>query len=108
MVRRTATCGLVVFAAALVVRVLYVISIRDASFVLHLQTEPAHYDEWARAIVAGHAPVHLPFDEAPAFSYFVALVYRIAGPSVIAVALVQAVLGAAACVAIASVARRLG
>lgn len=106
--RRFATPGWVMFAAALVVRILYVISIRDASFLDHLQTEPQHYDAWARAITLGQAPVHLPFDEAPAYPYFVALVYSICGTSVLAVACVQAVLGAAACAAIATVAGQLG
>jgi hypothetical protein len=35
----------VVFAVALLVRVLYVLSIRHAVFFDHLQTEPLHYDE---------------------------------------------------------------
>ena len=102
-----AIAAAVVFGAALIVRVLYVLSIRDAVFFDHLQTEPAHYDAWARAIVAGAAPVHLPFDEAPAYPYFVALIYELGG-GVLAVCLVQAVLGAAACAAIAHVARALG
>jgi hypothetical protein len=91
------------------VRVLYVLSIRDAAFFEHLQTEPAHYDAWAHAIVAGAAPIHLPFDEAPGYPYFVALVYALPlGGGVLAVCLVQAALGAGACAAIAEVARRLG
>jgi hypothetical protein len=97
-----------IFAAALLVRILYVISIRHAFFFDHLLTEPAFYDGWARAIVAGAAPVHLPFDEAPGFAYFVALIYALAGRSPLAVVMVQAVLGAGACVAIAAVARRSG
>jgi 4-amino-4-deoxy-L-arabinose transferase-like glycosyltransferase len=97
-----------VFALALLVRILYVVSIRHAFFFDHLVTEPAFYDSWARAIVAGDAPVHLPFDEAPGFAYFVALIYAIAGHSLLAVAIVQAVLGALACAAIAAVAQRSG
>jgi len=99
---------LAIFAVALLVRVLYVVSIRHAFFFDHLVTEPAFYDGWARSIVAGQAPVRLPFDEAPGFAYFVALVYAIAGHSVDAVALVQAVLRALGCAAIAAVARRSG
>ena len=98
----------VVFALALVVRVLYVVSIRHAVFLDHLQTEPLHYDAWARAILDGQAPVHLPFDEAPGYPYVVALVYALTGGSVLAMCLVQAMLGAGACAAIAAVARRLG
>jgi hypothetical protein len=108
VLRRYATPAVVVFAAALVVRVLYVVSIKDATFLAHLQTEPQHYDGWARAIVSGQAPVHLPFDEAPAYPYFLAVIYALAGHSVLAVLFVQALLGAAACAAIAKVAERLG
>jgi 4-amino-4-deoxy-L-arabinose transferase-like glycosyltransferase len=97
-----------VFALALVVRILYLVSIRHAFFFDHLVTEPAFYDGWARAIVAGEAPVHLPFDEAPGFAYFVALMYAIAGHRLLAVLIVQAVLGAGACAAIAVVAERVG
>ncbi len=102
------TSFVVVFAVALLVRILYIVSIRHAFFFDHLVTEPAFYDGWARAIVAGDAPLHLPFDEAPGYAYFVALVYAIAGHSLLAVAIVQAVLGAGACAAIAAVASRLG
>lgn len=98
----------VVFAAALLVRVLYVLSIRHAVFFDHLQTEPLHYDEWARAILDGRAPVQLPFDEAPGYPYFVALIYALTGGSVLAACLVQAALGAGACAAIAAIANRLG
>jgi hypothetical protein len=104
--RRTSLLG--VFALALLVRILYVVSIRHAFFFDHLVTEPAFYDGWARAIVAGEVPVHLPFDEAPGFAYFVALVYAITGRSLLAVVIVQAVLGAFACAVIAAVARRCG
>src|SRR6476646_4470948 len=96
-----------IFIASLVVRVLYVLSIRHAFFFDHLVTEPAFYDSWAHAIVAGDAPIHLPFDEAPAYAYFVAAIYAMGG-GLLAVALVQAVLGALACAAIAVVAQRLG
>ncbi|HSN26411.1 MAG TPA: tetratricopeptide repeat protein [Kofleriaceae bacterium] len=98
----------VVLAVALLVRVLYVLSIRHAVFFDHLQTEPLHYDEWARAILDGRAPVHLPFDEAPGYPYFVALIYAVTGRSVLALCLVQAALGAGACAAIAAIAGRLG
>jgi 4-amino-4-deoxy-L-arabinose transferase-like glycosyltransferase len=103
----TRRAALVLFGGALALRVAYLASIHGAIFFDHLQTEPAHYDAWARAIVAGEAPIALPFDEAPGYPYFVALIYAIVGPSPLAAAIVQALLGAAACVAIAIVAGRL-
>jgi 4-amino-4-deoxy-L-arabinose transferase-like glycosyltransferase len=97
----------IVFGVALVVRVLYLLSIRDAYFFDHLQTEPQHYDAWAGDILRGAAGVSLPFDEAPAFPYGLAAIYAIAGHSIMAACVVQALLGAGAAAAIAIVARRI-
>jgi Dolichyl-phosphate-mannose-protein mannosyltransferase len=96
-----------VVVAALLVRALYLLSIRDAPFFLHLQTEPARYDAWAQGIVRGVAPFHPPLDEAPAYPYFVAAVYACVGHRVVAVAALQAALDACSAGAVALVARRV-
>jgi hypothetical protein len=96
----------VIFGVALAVRVVYLLSIRNAFFFEHLQTEPQHYDAWATEIVRGTAHASVPFDEAPAYPYFVALIYAVVGHSVMAVCAVQALLGAAASAAIGMVAGR--
>src|SRR5262249_7309832 len=93
-----------VFAFALALRALYIVSIRHAFFFEHLQTDPRRYQEWAGAILASQAVFRPPFDEAPAYPYFVALLRA----SPLAVACAQAVLDALACVCIALVAERLG
>jgi len=92
---------------ALAVRTLYLLSIHRAIFFDHLVTEPARYDAWSWDIVRGAAPVRPPFDEAPGYPYFVALVYAVAGRSHMAVATVQALVDAGSCAAVAVVARRL-
>ena len=96
-----------VFVVALLVRTIYLLSIRHAVFFDHLVTEPARYDAWAMDIVRGLAPARPPFDEGPAYPYFVALVYAIAGHDHFAVTAVQAILDAASCAAIAAVAMRV-
>ena len=94
-----------IFAAAVVVRLAYVLSIRDAVFFTHLQTEPLRYERWAAAILAGHAPAP-PFDEPPGYAYFLAAVHRVLGRSPTAVALVQVLLDALTCALVVGLGRR--
>jgi hypothetical protein len=75
------------------VRLLYLLSIHNAPFFRHLQTEPLHYDQWASLILAGHAPPP-PFEQAPGYPYFVAALYALFARSPTAVATVQALLDA--------------
>ena len=96
-----------VFAIAMLARAVYLLSIRHAPFFDHLVTEPARYDAWARDIVRGVAPVRPPFDEGPAYPYFVALVYAIAGHNVFAVTTLQALMDAGSCVLVAATAERM-
>lgn len=59
------------------------------------------YDEWARQIVAGPWLGSEVFYQAPLYPYFLACLYSLFGPSLLAVRLVQALLGATACVFLA-------
>jgi hypothetical protein len=90
-----------VFVGALAFRSLYLASVKDAYFFVHLQTEALRYDEWALLILGGDGSPSPPFEQAPGFPYFVAAVYAVAGHHVLAVALTQVVLGAASCAMIA-------
>jgi len=94
-----------IFLVALVVRVLYVLSVHDAYFFHRLQTEPLRYSQWATLILA-HRPPAPPFDEPPGYPYFVAATYAVFGRNVTAVALVQTVIDAATCALVALVGRR--
>src|SRR5690348_4932842 len=95
---RRAIVAVVVVAAVL--RVLYVLSIRDAYFFAHLQTERLRYVRWAAAIVAGHGPAP-PFDEPPGYPYLLAGVFRTVGASPTAIALVQVALDTLTCALVA-------
>ena len=68
-----------IFAFALVIRVLYVTSIKNAYFFEHLQTEPKNYREWAELILAGNASPSPPYEQAPGFPYFLGEVFRFSG-----------------------------
>jgi len=85
---------------------LHVLSIRHAYFFTHLQTERLRYHLWALSILSRTQRTSLPFDQAPGYPYLVAGIYATFGPRVTAVAVVQAVLDAITCVAIARVGRR--
>ena len=94
-----------VFAGALLLRLLYLVSIRHAYFFHHLQTEALRYHQWATLILDAPAPPHPPFEQSPGYAYFVAAVYALFGRSMTAVAAAQAILDAATCVLIAAAAR---
>jgi tetratricopeptide (TPR) repeat protein len=97
--------ALLIFGAALALRLLYVVSIHNATFFHQLQTEPLHYHQWASLILDGKAPLP-PFEQAPGYPYFIAAVYALFGRSPTAVACVQPVLDAATCALLAVIGRR--
>jgi 4-amino-4-deoxy-L-arabinose transferase-like glycosyltransferase len=96
---------ILIFAAALTLRLLYVLSIHNAYFFHQLQTEALRYHQWASLILDGRAPLP-PFEQAPGYPYFVAGVYALFGRSVTAVALVQALLDAVTCTLLAVIGAR--
>jgi len=65
------------------------------------------YDEWAQRIAAGDWIGHDVFYQAPLYPYFLGLMYRAAGRSLMLVRLVQALIGSCSCVLVALSARRL-
>src|SRR5215468_1717335 len=102
--RRGSVVAIFVLAAA--IRVLYLLSIRDAYFFHRLQTEPLRYYGWAVAIADARGAPTPPFDEAPGYPYFLAGIFRTFGRPPLAIALVQAGLDALACALVAGVAQR--
>ncbi|MGH7789680.1 MAG: glycosyltransferase family 39 protein, partial [Candidatus Binatia bacterium] len=64
------------------------------------------YDAWARSILAGPWMGREVFYQAPLYPYFLAVVYAVAGPSLLAVRLLQTALGVAACIWLGFAGRR--
>ncbi|GIW43187.1 MAG: hypothetical protein KatS3mg077_0469 [Candidatus Binatia bacterium] len=93
----------VVFTVALLIRLAYVDSVRESPGAVILQTNPLRYHGWAQAILDRNAPLP-PFDQPPAYAYFVAFVYALHGSDPQAVRVVQAVAGALQCVLLAALA----
>lgn len=88
--------GLFVFALAL--RLVYLWEIHELPFVEFPMVDARSYDLWGRAIAEGDWWGDRVFYQAPAYPYFLGLVYTVFGPGGMVVQLVQAVLGAGSCV----------
>jgi tetratricopeptide (TPR) repeat protein len=91
---------------ALAVRAVYFAELHDSPFFAVLVGDARRYDAWAREIVAGDWLGSGVFYQAPLYPYFLALVYKLAGPSTWTIRLLQASAGAAACVFLALAGKR--
>jgi len=96
-----------IFGIALGVRLLHVWRIRAAPFFAALMGDSHGYDEWAQRIAAGDWLGHEVFYQAPLYPYLLGATYAIAGRSLLAVRIVQALIGSASCVLLALAGARL-
>jgi tetratricopeptide (TPR) repeat protein len=99
--------AVIVFAAALIVRLVHLVAIRRAPFFTVLLGDSRAYDEWARSISGGDWIGHEVFYQAPLYPYFLGAIYTIAGRHLLLVRVVQAIIGSASCVFLGLAARRL-
>ena len=96
-----------VSSVALFARLSYVWQIRDSQFFDVLMGDARRYDAWASQIAAGDWIGQEVFYQAPLYPYFLGTLYAIAGRSLLAARVFQALIGTAACVLLALTARRL-
>ena len=82
------------FAGALLLRGVHLLTILDSPFFSILYIDPAYYDEWALAIASGELLRSEPFFLDPLYPYFVGAIYSVFGHSYVAVAAIQGFLGA--------------
>jgi tetratricopeptide (TPR) repeat protein len=97
---------LAVAALALAVRLLHLWEIRRAPIVNQLVGDGRAYDAWARQIAAGDWVGSGVFYQAPLYPYFLAAIYALRGHDLAAVRVVQALLGATACVLLGAAGQR--
>jgi tetratricopeptide (TPR) repeat protein len=97
----------VIFAVALTVRLAHIWQIRRAPFFTVLLGDSRAYDEWARRIAAGEWIGREVFYQAPLYPYFLGTIYAVAGRHLLLVRVLQAIVGAAACVLLSLAGRRL-
>ena len=91
-----------VFAAALCIRVLHIAALRDSPFFDFMLGDADTYDRWGVRLAAGDWLGQEGFYQAPLYPYFLGVVYATFGHDYLAIRLVQATLGASACVLLAS------
>lgn len=105
--RRFAKGLAALFAGALAVRGVVLFELSRTPYFDLLVGDGRAYDAWARRIAAGDWLGGETFYQAPLYPYFLGALYGAFGRSLLAVKLVQAVAGAAACVLLATAGRRL-
>jgi tetratricopeptide (TPR) repeat protein len=87
----------VVFAGALAIRLLHVWLLGRSPFFQALLGDARGYDEWARRIAGGDWIGSDVFYQAPLYPYFVGVVFTLFGHNLLALRIVQAIIGAASC-----------
>ena len=99
--------SLAIFLVALAVRLLHLWQIRKAPFFDVLMGDSRGYDEWAQRIAGGQWIGRDVFYQAPLYPYFLGVIYTVAGRSLVAVRVCQAIVGSCSCVLLGAAARRL-
>ena len=103
------TTMLVAFVASLLVRIVYLLSLRQSPFFSGLIVDAQWHDQWAwdwargAWSMGGHA-----FFRAPLYPFFLSLIYRVFGHDLMAVRIAQAVVGATTVAALAGCGWRIG
>src|SRR4051794_27314188 len=105
--RKTVPPGAWIFMTALAVRLVHVWQMRATPFFSVLMGDSRGYDEWARRIAAGEWLGREVFYQAPLYPYLLGVIYTVAGHHLLAVRIVQALIGSASCALLALAAARL-
>ena len=83
-----------IVALAAGIRIAYALASRHSPFFSNPDLASLFYDKWARQIAAGDWIGTRVFFMGPLYPYFLAVVYKIAGPGLLTVKIIQGVLGA--------------
>jgi tetratricopeptide (TPR) repeat protein len=95
-----------IFLLALILRLVHVWQLRESPFFEVLLGDARGYDEWARRIAGGDWIGRDVFYQAPLYPYFLGAIYATLGRHLLAVRVIQAVLGSGSCVFLALAGRR--
>jgi len=91
---------LLIFLPALLIRLAYILEIRNNPTFYNLILDCLSYDQWARTIAAGSLLRGEVFYQDPLYPYFLALLYKVFGHHLLFIRMIQAVVGSATCVLI--------
>lgn len=95
-----------IFVVALLLRVVHLWQVGRSPFGDVLLGDSRGYDEWALRLAQGDWIGREVFYQAPLYPYFLGVIYAVAGHSLTAVRVVQAIVGAGSCALVALAARR--
>jgi len=87
-----------VFCVALALRLVYLQQVETLPFFEFPLIDARSYDEWGQAIAAGDWVGSEIFYQAPAYPYFLGVIYSLFGHDLLVVHVVQMVMGAGSCV----------
>ncbi|MBM3332568.1 tetratricopeptide repeat protein [candidate division WOR-3 bacterium] len=89
---------LIITGAAFLLRLIHILQVRqnDPLF-LSPQMDALYHHEWALAVAAGKQFIADAYFRAPLYPYFLGLLYKILGANLLAVRIVQALIGSAGC-----------
>ena len=90
----------IIFAGALIVRLIYLFQIQDSPFFNFPQIDALWHHLWAKDIASGHIIGNEVFFRAPLYPYFLGLIYSVFGDGPVAVRIIQSLLGSISCVLI--------
>jgi tetratricopeptide (TPR) repeat protein len=88
---------LIIFAVALLVRLIHVYQLRSSPFFDVLMGDAHGYDQWAQRIAGGDWIGSDVFYQAPLYPYFLAVIYATFERDLLVVRIVQAIIGSASC-----------
>jgi tetratricopeptide (TPR) repeat protein len=103
---RWATWLTVIAVVAAALRALYLFELRDTPLFAVLVSDGIQYDVWAREIASGQWLGSKVFYQTPLYPYLLGLLYSVIGRDFMVVRVVQAALGVASCLMLASAGRR--
>jgi len=99
--------ALILFVAALAVRIVYLLQIQSLPFTTSLGLDAASYDDWARRIADGDWLGDRIFYQAPLYPYFLGVLYTFFGYHLNLIRALQLLMGALNCVLIFWMGRKL-
>jgi Flp pilus assembly protein TadD len=99
--------SLLIFFCALAVRFLFLVEISSSPFFEYHGLDSHEYHEMAVGLIAGRWPGPVPFARPPLYPVFLALLHAIVGSGLFVTRSIHAALGAANCVLVFRIARRV-
>jgi tetratricopeptide (TPR) repeat protein len=96
-----------IFTCAIAFRIVYILEIQNNPFFEHPRLDALFHDKWATTIASGELVGDKVFFRAPAYPYFLGMLYATFGHNYVVPRIVQHVLGALGLLALYFLARRM-